>query len=117
MSLVGTRLEDIDVSLTLRKADESEDLSPKEKSALYGDTVPICTTANQLTEVLNIVAAVFESYAGPHLLIAIWLRSWHKFGVEEEEFIAEIVRTVDRDLLPTILRLVASTANDYLTEG
>ena len=58
MSLAGTRLEDIDVSLTLRKADKSEDLSPKEKSALYQDTLLICTNANQLTKVLNIVPAI-----------------------------------------------------------
>ena len=37
--------------------------------------------------------------------------------MEEEEFIAEITRTVDRDLPPKIQCLVASTANDYPTEG
>ena len=83
VSLAGTRLEDIDVSLTLRKADESENLSPKEKSALYGDIVLICTTANQLAKVLNITAAIFESYSGPHSLIAIWLGGWHDFAVEK----------------------------------
>ena len=117
VSLAGTRLEDIDVSLVLRKADESEDLSPKEKSALYQDTVLICTSANQLSKVLNITAAIFESYSGPHSLIALWLRGWYKFVVDEEEFIAEITRTVDRDLPPKIQCLIASTVNDYLTEG
>ena len=43
------------------------------------------------------------------------LESW--FAVEEEEFIAEITRTVDRDLPPKIQCLIASTPNDYLTEG
>ena len=117
VSLAGTRLEDIDVSLTLRKADKSEDLSPKEKSALYQDTVLICTTANQLTKVLNIVAAIYESFTGRNSLIALWLRGWHEFAVEEEEFIAEISRTNDRDLPSKIQCLVASTASDYLTEG
>ena len=98
VSLAGTCLEDIDVSLTLCKADKSEDLSPKEKSALYQDTVLICTTANQLTKVLNIVVAIYESFTGRHSLITLWLRGWHEFAVEEEEFIAEITRTVDRGL-------------------
>ena len=117
VSLAGTRLEDIDVSLTLRKVNESKGLTAKEKSALYDDTVLICTSANQLAKVLNVTAAIFECYTGPHSLIAMWLRGWHEFAAEEEEFIAELTRTGDSDLPAKIQCLIASTANDYLTEG
>jgi hypothetical protein len=113
----GTRLEDIDITLALRQDDKDKDLSAKERDAIYGNHVLICTTASQLTKVFHIQASILESYVGANSLIAIWYRDWANFVKEEEDFLAMTTRNTDPDLPPKIQSLVEGTAHDYITEA
>jgi hypothetical protein len=117
VSMVGTRLEDIDVALALRREESKTEMSAKEKAAVRDDTILICVTAGQLTKVLNIVAAAFESYLGVDSLLSAWHRGWADFVKEEEDFIAETTRLIDNDLPAKIQSLVTSVAHDYMTEA
>jgi hypothetical protein len=116
-TMTGTRLEDLDITLALRQDDKDKDLSTKERDAIYGNHVLICTTSSQLTKVLHIQASILESYVGANSLIAIWYRDWANFVKEEEDFLAMATRNTDPDLPPKIQSLIEGTVHDYITEG
>ena len=73
-TMTGTRLEDLNITLALRQDGKDKDLSAKERDAIYGNHVLICTTASQLTKVFHIQASILKSYVGANSLIAIWYR-------------------------------------------
>jgi hypothetical protein len=116
-SLAGTRLEDIDLTLALRKDDNDKEMTDKEKAALTDDTLLLCVTASQLTKVMHIIASAIEVYLGPCALLSTWYRGWADFVKEEEDFIAESTRLLDHDLPTKIQSLIETTANDYATEA
>ena len=69
----------IDITLALCQDDTDKDISAKERDAIYGNHVLICTTASQLTKVFYIGASILESYVGANSLVAIWYRDWANF--------------------------------------
>ena len=91
VSFISTRLEDIDASMIYRRLSEDQVLTDKETSAIYGENYLIVSSANQLTKVMNIIAAII----GVKALIPCFYRNWASFVEENEEHIAEVSRTTD----------------------
>ena len=117
VSFTGTRLEDIDASMIYRRLAEDQPLTGKETEALYKATYLIVTSANQLTKVMKIISAIFEVYIGVKALISYFYRDWASFVEENEEHIAEVARTTDRDLPAKIQAICGSIANEFCSEA
>ena len=79
-SLSGTRLENLNVFMILKKHQDGEDLTAKEKEALYTANFIIVTSATQLTKNLDIFAGIVEVYHGETALISDFIRQCHTFA-------------------------------------
>ena len=96
---------------------EDQTLTDKETAAIYGDTHLIVSSANQLTKIFKIIATIFEAYIGREALVSGFYREWAVFVEENEEHIAEVARTRDRELPAKIQAICSSIANEFCAEA
>ena len=116
-SFAGNHLQDVDVTLLLRQASESNQLSEKEEDALYKFTFIICTTVTQLSKNLVIFRAVTKAYIETHSLVALFVSDWQDFVKDNEDRLADLTRTQDPDLPAKIQCFIATALNNYCEEG
>ena len=111
-SFAGTHLQDINITVLMRRVSESKQLSEKDEDALYKSTFIICTTATQLSKNLVIFRAVAKAYIGTHSLVTLFVSDWQDFVKDIENRLADLTRTQASKLPAKMQCFVATTFNN-----